>query len=242
VYCGTEARGVGTRRRLGCTLACLLLLAHMASAAASATAPPAPTETCNEPLCYTASSLDAAPNRILLHDIDIVDTTRGLTHIKADMAEATGADLGNSTWVLTGHVQVFMPQGQLSADHATVHFVNKHIISMSAEGSPAQFEHNPGNPTQAAVENARGHAREITYDLEHNELQLNGDSWLTDGCNEINSQHIVYDTLTQRVQAETPPGDGARVHGTIRSRSSSSCGSGGGGGSGSSSSSSSVRP
>ena len=69
---------------------------------------------------YTASKLEAERNRMVLHDIDIVDTTRGITHIKADLAEATGEDLGNSDWVLTGHVQVSMPQGKLRADRATM--------------------------------------------------------------------------------------------------------------------------
>ena len=72
---------------------------------------PADAPSCAEPLCYTASHLDAERDRIVLHDIDIVDTTRGVSRIKADHAEATGPDLGNSQWVLTGHVQVFLPKG-----------------------------------------------------------------------------------------------------------------------------------
>src|SRR5665213_1365260 len=96
---------------------------------------------CNEPLCYTASKLEAERNRIVLYDIDIVDTTRGVSHIKADRAEATGLDLGSSQWLLTGNVQVFMPQGELHADKATVQFASKRIQSMTAEGAPAVFEH-----------------------------------------------------------------------------------------------------
>ena len=130
-------------------LAALLQLSLPAAAGAAATPnePPvagaagADREGCNEPLCYTASSLEAERNRMVLHDINIVDTTRGITRIRADLAEANGQDLGNSEWVLTGHVQVFMPQGKLSADKATVQFVNKRIASMSAQGAPAEFEH-----------------------------------------------------------------------------------------------------
>jgi len=195
-------------------------------------------EACKEPLCYTASKLEAERNRMLLYDINIVDTTRGITHIKADMAEATGADLGNSDWVLTGHVQASLPQGKLSADRATVQFVNKRIASMSAQGTPAEFERsvdrsadNPApadgaNRSHGQADNARGHAREIDYDLEHDLLTLKGDSWLTDGCNEINSQSIVYDIANQKVRAEAVPGDNTQVTGTLHSRTGTQCASG----------------
>jgi lipopolysaccharide export system protein LptA len=195
-------------------------------------------EACKEPLCYTASKLEAERNRMVLYDINIVDTTRGVTHIKADLAEATGEDLGNSDWVLTGHVQASLPQGKLRADRATIQFVNKRIASMSAQGAPAEFERTvdrsadnatPGdgvNRSHGQTDNAHGHAREIDYDLEHDLLTLKGDSWLTDGCNEINSQSIVYDIVNQKVRAETVPGDATQVHGVMHSRAGSQCASG----------------
>jgi lipopolysaccharide transport protein LptA len=191
-------------------------------------------EGCNEPLCYTASRLEAERSRMVLYDINIVDTTRGITRIKADLAEANGQDLGNSEWVLTGHVQVLMPQGKLSADKATVQFVNKRIASMSAQGAPAEFERSansaaqsdPSNRGHGAIETARGHAREINYDMERELLRLNGDSWLTDGCNEINSQSIVYDIVNQKVRADAAPGGDTQVHGTLHARSGPQCGPG----------------
>ena len=201
-----------------------LLALLIASAAARAAAPdnppapPAPDEACNQPLCYTASSLSAERTRMVMQNVNIVDTTRGITRIKADLAEASGQDLGNSAWVLTGHVQVFMPQGRLSADRATVQFVNKRIDSMSAQGSPAEFEHSG-----APAENAHGHAREIDYDLEQDLLKLNGDSWLSDGCNEITSQSIIYDIANQKVRADAVPGSDKQVQGTLHSRSGPQC-------------------
>jgi lipopolysaccharide export system protein LptA len=234
-----------TRTRVPVLLLQLVLLGA-ASAATRAAAPAdapvalpagADREDCNEPLCYTASSLQAERNRMVLHDINIVDTTRGITRIKADLAEANGEDLGNSEWVLTGHVQVFMPQGRLNADKATVQFVNKRIASMSAQGAPAQFEHSvaaagqdsapgdAGSRSHSAIDSARGHAREIDYDMEHDLLKLNGDSWLSDGCNEINSQSIVYDIANQKVRADAAPGGDTQVHGTLHARSGPQCGS-----------------
>jgi hypothetical protein len=132
--------------------------------------------------------------------------------------------------VLTGHVQASLPQGKLQRRPATVQFVNKRIASMSAQGAPAEFERSvdrsaetapPGdgaNRSHGQVDNARGHAREIDYDLEHDLLTLKGDSWLTDGCNEINSQSIVYDIANQKVRAEAVPGDDTQVHGTLHAR------------------------
>jgi lipopolysaccharide transport protein LptA len=229
-----------------------LLLLASASADTRATAPEqaplsgaagsasADREGCKEPLCYTASSLQAERNRMVLQDIHIVDTTRGITRITADQAEAHGQDLGNSEWVLTGHVQVDMPQGKLSAERATVQFVNKRIASMSAQGAPAQFEHSAAatgqdgaatpagdaaNRGHGAIESAHGHAREIDYDMERELLKLSGDSWLSDGCNEINSQSIVYDIANQKVRADAAPGGDTQVRGTLHGRTGPQCGS-----------------
>jgi len=197
-----------------------LLLRAPGGMAAEASAVAVP---CDEPpLCYTASRLQAERNHIVLYDIDIVDRTRGLSRIRADRAEASGPDLGDSDVVLTGQVRMTMPEGELRADRATVQFAAKRITSMSAQGNPATFEHALDNNLQTA----HGHAREITYDLEHDELQLRGDSWLSDGCNEITSDHIVYNFASQRVQADTTPGETGRVHGTIRSRSGTPCAAG----------------
>jgi lipopolysaccharide transport protein LptA len=239
----TEARaciGAGLLQR--CALAWLLAAPATASPAALTAAPdqaPSPAsaasaasssgadrEGCSEPMCYTASSLEAERTRMVLHDISIVDTTRGITRIKADLAVANGPDLGDSEWVLTGHVRVFLPEGKLNADQATVQFANKRIASMSAQGAPAEFEHSAdaaapnlsqgdaANRDRGAID-AHGHARQIDFDMEHNLLKLNGDAWLSDGCNEITSQSILYDIANQKVRADAAPGGDTQVQGTM---------------------------
>jgi lipopolysaccharide transport protein LptA len=223
VYCSIEPRTAASwARRQAATLRNVgLLIGLLCTAQARADdldVAKAGTPPCHEPLCYTASSLERERNRLVLYDLDAIDTTRGISHIKADRAEANGPDLGNSDWVLTGHVQVFMPEGQLHADRATVQFANKRIDTMTAQGTPALFEHPLENG-----QTAHGHANEITVDMEHNQLQLTGDSWLTDGCNEITSGRIAYDIATQRVRADSTPGDDARVHGTIGATSNGQC-------------------
>ena len=198
-----------------CAIA-LLLRAAIAGAADSG----AQTLPCDEPpMCYTASRLQADRNHITLYDIDIVDWTRGVSRIRAQRADATGEELSNSDIILTGEVRVSMPEGELRADRATVRIAHNRITSMRAEGSPATFEHALGDGAQIA----HGHANAISYDLERDEMQLQGDSWLTDGCNEINSDHILYDIASQHVQADAAPGESGRVHGTIRWRAGTPC-------------------
>jgi lipopolysaccharide export system protein LptA len=208
-------------RWLGGAGACALfaLLAPLTPASSAAGEMTAGDLPCNEPpMCYRASHLDAERNRVVLYDFDIVDMTRGISHIKADRAEGDGLDFANSRWVLTGHVQLFIPEGQMSADKATVLFASQRIQSMTAEGAPAEFEHPLENGQKA-----HGHAQAIDYDVARNEVQLHGDAWLSDGCNEITSEHISYDLVSQRVRADSAPGDNARVHGTIGASNSTKC-------------------
>jgi lipopolysaccharide transport protein LptA len=174
-------------------------------------------ENCHKPLCWKGSSLnfDLQSNHLEVPDLEMVDTTRN-AHIKADRAERTGEKADDSTWVLTGHVQITVPQGHLSADQATMQVRNNHIVTMISQGSPAQFERG-ADSVASITSHAHGHAREIVYDLERNELQLNGDAWLTDGCYyELHSEHIAYDIANQKVHAD--PNDGSGVQGSVAPR------------------------
>jgi lipopolysaccharide transport protein LptA len=178
---------------------------------------------CHESVCLNGSSVESTPTHLTWHDITIVYVTRS-TVVKGDLGEGdvTSADSKNSNWALTGHVQIWMPQGHLSADHATMKITNDRITTLTAQGAPAQFERFPdgplpGNlsgPTQAALQHANGHAGEIIYDVEHNQLELNGDAHVTAGCYEFSSEHIVYDLTNQKVQAD--PRDDSHVTGIIR--------------------------
>jgi len=204
----------------GLLLAGLLLAAASVHAGESASGGTRPEDLpCHEaPLCYIASHAESDPNHLVLFDLDLVDMTRGISRLKADRAEGNGRDFGSSGWLLTGHVQVFIPQGELHADKATVRFASKRIDSMTAEGAPAEFEHVMENG-----QTAHGHAQAINFNMVRNELQFDGDSWFSDGCNDITGSHIFYDIGSQRVRAESDPGDSGRVHGTIRSATANQC-------------------
>jgi lipopolysaccharide transport protein LptA len=193
---------------------------------------------CQDPVCLNAASLTADATHLTLHDFNIVYATRGTT-VTGDLAEgdSPAGKSKDTHWVLSGHVQISMPQGRLSADRATMQIVNGRISNMTAEGSPAQFDRGgdttpPGGASVAmaqALQHAHGHARQIVYDLEHGELELNGDSYLTNGCYEFTSEHMSYDIANQRVQAD--PRDGGGVRGKItRDRGAGACPGMGGGG------------
>ena len=139
--------------------------------------------------------------------------SQGALHIKADQAEGAGLNVENSHWTLTGNLEITLPQGQLRADRCDVQFDERRIRSAHCVGSPAQFE----QPASAG-HGARGRARDIDYDVARNEVQLTGDAWLTDGCNEISTEHMTYDLLTQGIQANSPQGGDQRVRGTVRCR------------------------
>ena len=199
----------------------------------------APATPCPEQLCFSASSnqpgvpsFTASRTHMVMINPDIVDTARGVAHITTDRAEENGADFGNSHIELTGDVHADLSEGQLSAATATVQVVDKRIESITAQGSPARFLRRGEPPTpvvsktsggQAASPAAAlstmavyGHADSITYDLKADSVQLNGNSWLTDGCNEFTSQRITYNMMSQTVQAGPAPGSRGRVYGTIR--------------------------
>lgn len=219
--CFTDPLSAATRLAAA-LLAAASLLAALGPAHAGETGGPetrADALPCHEaPLCYIASHAESDPSRLVLYDLDLVDMSRGVSRLKADRAEGSGRDFGSSGWVLTGHVQVFIPEGELHADKATVQFASKRIDSMTAEGAPAEFEHVLDNG-----QTAHGHARAIHFNMVRNELQFDGDSWFSDGCNDITSGHIWYDISSQRVRAESDPGDGGRVHGTIRAAAPNQC-------------------
>ncbi|HWG76898.1 MAG TPA: LptA/OstA family protein [Steroidobacteraceae bacterium] len=204
------------------------------------------------------ASLILSRTHMLMINPEIVDTTRGIAHITADRGEENGPEVGNSRWVFTGHIRADMSGGELRADTATVRIVDGRIVSIDAQGSPALFQRQAGAANAAASTGAtaaapassaggnagqgtggakagfadvsvRGHADSITYDAMHDQVQFSGNSWFTDGCNELTSQLVTYDMQTQTVQAGAKPGGNARVQGVIRNTrpgSTSSCNAG----------------
>jgi len=197
--------------RIGCRLLALLPVAlgwQVADRAAAAAPADAACATGN--LCFTASGpADYERDKVVLHDI-VVYQGGSPMRISARVAEASSLNFNDSTWVLTGAVEVRVAQGMLTADNAQVHFLASKLSTARASGTPATFESDSG---------IRGHATSIDYDLVAGEIRLRGDAWITrDGCNETRAALFVYNLAQRSVHAqgsETAGGAG-RVQGTIR--------------------------
>ena len=197
-----------TDPRLGRWLLALLPVALGWQVAGRTAAADPPCATGN--LCFTASGpADYERDKVVLHDI-VVYQGGSPMRISAKLAEASSLNFNDSTWVLSGSVEVRVAQGTLTADDAQVHFLASKLSTARASGTPATFESDSG---------IRGHATSVDYDLVAGEIRLRGDAWITrDGCNETRAALFVYNLAQRSVHAqgsETAGGAG-RVQGTIR--------------------------
>lgn len=203
-----------------CCLAALGLGLQYGVAAQRATAgEPAPE--------LTSERLEYQPGKVMLRKVVITERdARGREQrIQADLAEAKVVDFDNNDWNFSGDVVVTIPEGELHAAQAVVHFSKGRISSATATGEPATFEqHGTGGATTGT---ARGRARTITYGVAAGDVTLQGDAWLSDESREITSPRLVYNIAQRSVVAE---GDesGGRVRGTIRSKNRASPGAGAG--------------
>lgn len=153
-----------------------------------------------------SSQVDYKTNTVVFKDVVI---SQGDMRVQADHARATGLDFDNSRWTFEGNVRIDAEQrGNLRSDQAVVEFRNNRIARATIDGSPAQFEQKRAKSEQMA----RGHAREIVYDVSDGTVRLSNDAWLSDGLNEISGQLLIYDIRKQALQATAQPGNDSRVH------------------------------
>jgi lipopolysaccharide export system protein LptA len=115
----------------------------------------------------------------------------------------------NSRWTFEGNVRINGEQhGTLKSDVAVVEFRNKYISKATATGNPAEFEQKRSDNDQVA----RGHAREIVYDVTDGTVRLVTDAWVWDGYNQMSAPELVYNIREQHVRATAEPGSGNQVH------------------------------
>jgi len=160
-----------------------------------------------------SSEVDYKTNTVMFKDVVI---SQGDTKVQADRARATGLDFDNSRWTFEGNVRINGEQhGSLRSDQAVVEFRNNQLAKATIDGSPAEFEQKRADSDQMA----RGHAREIVYDVSAATVRLADDAWLSDGRTEISGPLLVYNIRAQQVQAASKPETDQRVHITIDPRS-----------------------
>lgn len=159
------------------------------------------------PIDVSSSKVDYKGDTVVFQNVVI---TQGDTKVQADHAHAIGLDdFDNSRWTFEGNVRINGEQhGSLKSDQAVVEFRNKYISKATITGNPAEFEQKRTDTT----ETARGHAREIVYNVNDGTVRLSDDAWLSDGHNEISGPELVYNIREQRVQGTAGPGGDGRVH------------------------------
>ena len=159
------------------------------------------------PIDVASSKVDYKGDTVVFQNVVI---TQGDTKVEADRAQARGLDnFDNSHWTFDGNVRIYGEQhGSLKSDEAVVEFRNKYIARAIVTGNPAEFEQKRTDSDEVA----RGHAREIVYDVTDGTVRLSDDAWLSDGHNQISGPELVYNIREQRVQAAAKPGTDDKVH------------------------------
>jgi lipopolysaccharide transport protein LptA len=185
-------------RVLRLAMACCAGLLGVASAA------PAPRVEEKIVLEAVPVNIDYRKNTAVLKDVVI---TQGTTRIEAAEANVKGGlDFDNGEWTISGNVRIKAEGGNLRSDKAVVAFRNKLISQATITGNPAEFEQQRKDGSTA-----RGRAATIRYEPSSGIVSFRDNAWLSDGCNEISSQQLVYDIRAQRVLGQNsaqPAGDG----------------------------------
>jgi len=161
--------------------------------------------------------IDAASSKgnIPKNTLEMLDVTisQGDLKIRADKASvAGGLDYQNSKWTISGNVRINAQGGSLQSDEAVVTFADNVITRATITGAPAQFEQQ----REAGAEPARGHANTIDYETATGNVSLKDKAWLSDGCNEIRGEQLVYNIRTQTVQAQSVPASSGNGDGRFR--------------------------
>jgi lipopolysaccharide transport protein LptA len=175
-------------------------------AAVSKNSVPTPSKAARKlPIDIASSKVDYKGDTVDFKDVVI---TQGDTKVQADRAHATGLDnFDNSRWTFEGNVRINGEQhGSLKSDVAVVEFRNKYISKATVTGNPAEFEQKRTDTDEVA----RGHAREIVYNVNDGTVRLSNDAWIWDGHNELSAPELVYNIREQHVQAAAQPGN--QVH------------------------------
>lgn len=159
---------------------------------------------------------DIRNNNLVYHDVTI---SQGDVRVQAAKATvAGGLNYENSKWTLSGDVRIKTGTGNLRSDQAVIYFANNLISRATITGAPAEFEQQ----RDAGAEPARGHANTIDYETATGNVSFRDQAWLSDGCNEIRGEQLVYNIRTQSVQAQsvaTPAGGDGRIRITIQPQS-----------------------
>ncbi|MDP6673266.1 MAG: LptA/OstA family protein, partial [Gammaproteobacteria bacterium] len=125
-----------------------------------------------------SSEFDRKKNKLFFRNLTI---KQGLLSIMADEATATRLDFENMRWEFSGTVIIENADTIANCDYADILFREHRIRSAVMQGQPVNF-------TQLRIDEERkteGRANQMEYDVDAGIIKLTGDSWLSDGANEV---------------------------------------------------------
>jgi lipopolysaccharide transport protein LptA len=203
--------------------AAALLAAGLLGAAAQA----APTTaTCPNPEIVIEAkqpvNINYRDNSAVLLDVTIRQCDNS---IEAGEARSTGGvAFENSRWTFSGGVRIKAGGGHMRSEKAVVEFRNNLISEAIITGTPAEFEQKRTDGNTST-----GHANNITYEALSQKVSFKQNAWLSDGCNEITGDQLVYNILAQKVEGQprtsTAQAGGGRIRITIQPKGAADSGS-----------------
>jgi len=128
------------------------------------------------------------------------------------VADSVDIDEARGTSTYTGNVEINQGSIRLLADKVVVEHRPGQPRKVNASGAPAKFRQLPDN----SKEYVTGTARQLHYQLDSEELVLDGDAQLNQGKDRFNSDRIVYDRVKAVVKAGAAAQGKERVRVTIQ--------------------------
>lgn len=135
--------------------------------------------------------------------------------ITSDTAEI---DESSGTATYTGNVVISQGASELSAHTVTVKAVDRKLVHIEAEGSPARFKESSaesGNPSESATkntfQNTKGRANIISYDASKLILTFSGNAKLEQDSNSFEGEEILYDINASAIKAQAGESSDSRV-------------------------------
>jgi lipopolysaccharide transport protein LptA len=129
--------------------------------------------------------------------------TQGSIGIEADEGRASKLDFEDSVWHFSGNVVIDTENGHIESDAADLKFAAHQLRLATITGSPASFEMTrPGSDETTYAEAGR-----LVYDFDAGVVEFSEQATITEGCNQISSNYLVYNIVEQRINAQSG-GDG----------------------------------
>jgi lipopolysaccharide transport protein LptA len=142
-----------------------------------------------------------------LRDVTLRQGSSTLISASSTAARGLTESYANSEWEFKGKVHIEFRGAVLDADSAVAKFADNRIRSIKVIGAPANFSHQL---KESKVRN-QGRAGAIDYDAANSLVRFAGNTWYSDGRNEISTATLVYNLNDGSISNENAGTDDGRV-------------------------------